>query len=83
MLFFDDPRNRVGILTTRLSRDASLVQGVSCSTFYQTFLCSLLHCSIVELTVWAGAILNKLLRYRMAGITESAMVAYTHKYAVV
>ena len=24
-----------------------------------------------------------LLRYRMAGITESAMVAYTHKYAVV
>ena len=23
------------------------------------------------------------LRYRMAGITESAMVAYTHKYAVV
>ena len=25
----------------------------------------------------------KVLRYRMAGITESAMVAYTHKYAVV
>ena len=25
----------------------------------------------------------RLLRYRMAGITESAMVAYTHKYAVV
>ena len=24
-----------------------------------------------------------LLRYRMAGITESAMAAYTHKYAVV
>ena len=24
-----------------------------------------------------------MLRYRMAGITESAMVAYTHKYAVV
>ena len=28
-------------------------------------------------------ILVILLRYRMAGITESAMVAYTHKYAVV
>ena len=27
--------------------------------------------------------LRILLRYRMAGITESAMVAYTHKYAVV
>ena len=27
--------------------------------------------------------LTSLLRYRMAGITESAMVAYTHKYAVV
>ena len=27
--------------------------------------------------------LVRLLRYRMAGITESAMVAYTHKYAVV
>ena len=26
---------------------------------------------------------SKLLRYRMTGITESAMVAYTHKYAVV
>ena len=26
---------------------------------------------------------TRLLRYRMAGITESAMVAYTHKYAVV
>ena len=26
---------------------------------------------------------EKVLRYRMAGITESAMVAYTHKYAVV
>ena len=28
-------------------------------------------------------IAQTLLRYRMAGITESAMVAYTHKYAVV
>ena len=27
--------------------------------------------------------LSLLLRYRMAGITESAMVAYTHKYAEV
>ena len=26
---------------------------------------------------------TNVLRYRMAGITESAMVAYTHKYAVV
>ena len=26
---------------------------------------------------------SSVLRYRMAGITESAMVAYTHKYAVV
>ena len=30
-----------------------------------------------------GPIPGLLLRYRMAGITESAMVAYTHKYAVV
>ena len=29
------------------------------------------------------AIGSTMLRYRMAGITESAMVAYTHKYAVV
>ncbi|XP_069110560.1 ATP-dependent translocase ABCB1-like [Argopecten irradians] len=27
--FFDDPKNRVGILTTRLSRDSSLVQGAA------------------------------------------------------
>ena len=28
MEFFDDPKNTVGTLTTRLSTDATLVQGV-------------------------------------------------------
>ena len=52
-------------------------------------------CSIIYLfSVSASCIVRKshsffsqkegpLLRYRMAGITESAMVAYTHKYTVV
>ena len=38
MTFFDDPKNRVGILTTRLSTDASLVQGVSGTIFIKTVL---------------------------------------------
>ena len=32
---------------------------------------------------WLSCAVMSMLRYRMAGITESAMVAYTHKYAVV
>ena len=32
---------------------------------------------------FAKFMIRIVLRYRMAGITESAMVAYTHKYAVV
>ena len=37
------------------------------------------------LSIWSFHVMSCeiLLRYRMAGITESAMVAYTHKYAVV
>ena len=33
--------------------------------------------------MYIGADQTAVLQYRMAGITESAMVAYTHKYAVV
>ena len=48
MTFFDDPKNRVGILTTRLSTDASLVQGVSGTIFYQNCI-NLCHAEYFDL----------------------------------
>ena len=39
--------------------------------------------SYICLALCDDALCSRMLRYRMAGITESAMVAYTHKYAVV
>ena len=45
---------------------------------YDIFKNNILPCSC-----WVSVESWLLLRYRMAGITESAMVAYTHKYAVV
>ena len=46
-------------------------------SFRQNYQC----CPVATETVLSD--LLNLLRYRMAGITESAMVAYTHKYAEV
>ena len=51
------------------------------------FICALWSPAGKGLTSWLSFVVSSvslsLLRYRMAGITESAMVAYTHKYAVV
>ena len=37
MAYFDDPKNTVGALTTRLATDASAVQGVSLYEIFQNF----------------------------------------------
>ena len=39
--------------------------------------------TVFTLSIRPSVRVSVLLRYRMAGITESAMVAYKHKYAVV
>ena len=65
-----------------LQLNMTYITGVSQTAEYEEMVRQTMYTCGAHVAVRFG-IRIPVLRYRMAGITESAMVAYTHKYAVV